>query len=71
MFISSTSVYGNLNREITEEDETFPETESGKALVKVEKLLRNEKEINITILRFGGLIGYERNPGNFLAGKLI
>jgi len=69
LFVSSTSVYGNINKEIAEEDETFPETESGKALAEVEKLLRNETDINITILRFGGLIGYERNPGNFLADK--
>jgi len=69
LFVSSTSVYGNINKEITEEDEINPETESGKALAEVENLLQNEKEINITILRFGGLIGYERNPGNFLAGK--
>lgn len=69
LFVSSTSVYGNSNKEITEEDDVSPGTESGKALAEVEKLLQNQTEINVTVLRFGGLIGYERQPGRFLAGK--
>lgn len=70
LFISSTSVYGNNNKEITETDELNPDTESGKALAEAEMLLTGQNEIKITILRFGGLLGYDKQPGAFLAGKI-
>ena len=69
LFISSTSVYGNSNNILTEKDSANPVTESGKALVEVENLIRNQNEINAAIIRFGGLIGDDRNPGRFLAGR--
>lgn len=69
IFVSSTSVYGNPDKIITEESELNPESDSGKALVEAESLLTSQKNINVTVLRFGGLIGYERNPGKFLAGR--
>lgn len=69
IFISSTSVYGNNNSEVNEDDPAQPETDSGKALVKVEEYLRSEKNIEVTIIRFGGLIGEDRNPANYFAGR--
>lgn len=69
LFISSTSVYGNQNEVITEETIPEPETESGKQLLHVEKLLQNNKHFETTILRFGGLIGEDRHPVKHLAGK--
>ena len=35
-------------------------------LVTIENLFRNSGNIKATIVRFGGLIGYSRNPGKFL-----
>ena len=69
IFVSSTSVYPDLNREVTEDDISEPSKESGKALLKFESLLSSSAEFKTTILRFAGLIGYDRKPGRFLAGK--
>lgn len=69
IFISSTSVYQNTNNWVTEDLENKPEKTSGKAVLAVEKLLKNQLKNNLTILRFSGLIGYDRLPGRFLAGK--
>ncbi|MEM6264162.1 MAG: SDR family NAD(P)-dependent oxidoreductase [Bacteroidota bacterium] len=68
LFISSTSVYGDPDGEITEQSPLTPTSSSGKALVKVEQMLQ-EAFPSITIVRFGGLLGYNRKPGRFLAGK--
>ena len=69
LFVSSTSVYGEMNGTITEETVPKPDTESGKQLLEAELLLQNNPSFKTTILRFGGLIGEDRNPVKFLAGK--
>ena len=69
LFVSSTSVYGDANTVVSEDSETAPETESGKDLVKSEKLLQQNNHFKTTILRFGGLIGGDRNPIAFLSGR--
>jgi nucleoside-diphosphate-sugar epimerase len=69
IFISSTSVYGNINGEVTEEDELTPEKESGKALKLVEKILFNDDSFQKTIIRFAGLIDNDRNPVRYFAGR--
>ncbi len=69
LFISSTSVYGNNNKEVSESDETNPETESGKALKAAEQLLLDQSAYNPVVIRFAGLAGGDRNPGRFFAGK--
>lgn len=69
LFISSTAVYGEANTTVTEETPTAPVTESGRQLVEIENLLLNQTHFKTTILRFGGLIGPDRNPARFLAGK--
>lgn len=71
LFVSSTSVYGDTFpiEERDEESALNPDTEGGKQLVEVEKLLQSNENFQTTILRFGGLIGPERNPAAFLAGK--
>ena len=66
LFVSSTSVYPSLNREVTEEDAVDPESLSGKALLLVEEMLMQESGFQTTVLRFGGLIGYDRNPEHYL-----
>lgn len=69
IFISSTSVYGNTNAEVNEEDPPNPESDSGKVLVRVEEFLKTEKGFEVTIIRFGGLIGIDRNPVYYFSGK--
>ena len=66
IYTSSTSVYPELNREMTEEDEI----NENHALIKVENLLKTLPQ-NITILRCGGLMGGERIPAKYFAGKII
>lgn len=69
LFVSSTSVYAEDNSIVREDSILNPETESGKQLVQVEQLLQSNSNFKTTILRFGGLIGDDRHPIPFLAGK--
>jgi len=69
IFISSTSVYQNTNDEVFETIDVQPEKGSGLAVAAVEKLLQEQLGERLTIIRFCGLIGYDRLPGRFLANK--
>lgn len=74
LFVSSTSVYGDSTinpnmQEITEEVKPTPDTESGQQLVIVEQLLQSNKHFKTTVIRFGGLLGADRHPIKFLAGR--
>lgn len=69
LFISSTAVYGEANAVVDEHTRPFPVTESGKQLLSIEELLLQNPNFKTTILRFGGLIGNDRHPARFLAGK--
>lgn len=68
IFTSSTGVYGDENTIVTEQTPLHPTRRSGKALAKAETLIRNS-ELNWIILRLAGLVGEDRKPGKFLAGK--
>ena len=69
IFVSSTSVYSDDNSIITEETKPNPDTESGRQLLEAEQLLQSNKNFQTTIVRFGGLIGDDRHPIKFLAGR--
>ena len=69
LFVSSTSVYGEDNELITEESPLNPDSEGGRQLAIVESLLQKNTHFETTILRFGGLIGEDRNPVRFLSGR--
>ncbi|TDL99249.1 MAG: dTDP-glucose 4,6-dehydratase [Flavobacteriaceae bacterium] len=63
VFISSTSVYQNSFLEV---DETSPLVDS--PLVEIERMFIKACEkynIQLSIVRFAGLYGYTRRPGNF------
>ena len=64
LFVSSTSVYRSGH--VREEDagKLLPETASGCALLAAENTLT-------TILRCGGLYGYERKPGRFWSARSL
>ncbi len=74
IFVSSTSVYGDSNsfstsHEATEKTKPNPDTESGKQLVIAETLLQSNPHFKTTVIRFGGLLGDDRHPVKFLAGR--
>lgn len=69
LFISSTSVFADDNLIVTKDTIPNPDTESGKQLVITENLLRKNTSFKTTILRFSGLIGQDRHPIKFLAGR--
>jgi len=67
LFISSTSVYPDTNSTVTELT-TPADSLTAQYLVQAEKALQRTG-IPTTILRFSGLIGYDRHPGRFFSGK--
>ncbi len=60
LLISSISVYQFSEIDITEDASL-----NDSPLVEIEKLFKINSKFATTILRFGGLIGYDRNPSNF------
>ncbi len=69
LLVSSTSVYKNANKTHYEADD---EELSPSPLLKIENLFRKNTSFKTTIVRFGGLIGYKRNPGRFFdKGKFV
>jgi nucleoside-diphosphate-sugar epimerase len=70
IFISSTGVYPDQNRVMNEEDVTLPEHSPLPEMVTAENLIQSLRpQCKVTILRLGGLLGYLRNPGKYVAGK--
>lgn len=69
IYISSTRVYGDHNKTVTEFDYPMPDSESGKVLQAAENLFSQENSFKTSIIRFGGLVGTGRHPGRFFAGK--
>ena len=72
LFISSTSVYADdilTAFSVTEETRPFPDSASGKQLLAAERLLQSNPIFSTTIIRFGGLIGVDSHPIQFLAGR--
>ena len=71
IFVSSTSVYPEKPGLVAEVDalEGQAVRSSGNALLKAEKRLLASTDFDTTVLRFGGLYGYERHPIKHLAGR--
>ena len=69
IFVSSTSVYGDEKRVVSEADHLNPSTPSGRALAEIEGFLRQLHQPQTTILRMAGLVGGNRKAGRFFAGK--
>ncbi|ADY53454.1 NAD-dependent epimerase/dehydratase [Pseudopedobacter saltans DSM 12145] len=66
IFISSTSVYTDGNKNVNESDNV----DKNNANFKIEEILRSlPSHFKVTILRLAGLIGPNRHPGKFFAGK--
>lgn len=72
IYVSSTSVYPELNRLVVETDVTEPDESASPALVQAEKSVqRLAPEKLITIVRCGGLMGDDRIPGKYVAGRTV
>ena len=68
LYVSSTSVYEKKNKTVSESE---GEESILNPLLTIENLFRNNNKFETTIVRFGGLIGYSRNPGIFFNNKML
>ncbi|RYM35427.1 hypothetical protein ERX46_00100 [Brumimicrobium glaciale] len=71
IFISSTSVYANNNEEVTEESELEGTRRNSAYLIKAEQMLQDFAKDRLTIIRFAGLVGGDRNPAKYMQGRTI
>lgn len=69
IFISTTSVYGDKSRTVYEYSAVEPVTQSAQAHVDLERIVREVFAKDGAILRLSGLIGGERHPARFMAGR--
>jgi len=67
IYVSSTSVYPENNREAVEADVVTVQQAAAPALVEAEQLVLALG--NASVVRCGGLMGYDRRPGKYVAGK--
>jgi nucleoside-diphosphate-sugar epimerase len=67
IYISSTSVYPDTNKELNENSDVKSD-KSTKRIILAEEELRIKTKLDATILRCGGLMGYDRIPGKYFAG---
>jgi nucleoside-diphosphate-sugar epimerase len=69
IFISTTSVYGDITGIVTEHSPAYAQTQSGQINLAVEGLVSEHFAGRSTIIRPAGLVGKERHPAKYLAGK--
>lgn len=69
IFVSSTGVYPNQNQEeVYSEEELITTQTAGNVIqLKGENIFKGDKAL--TIVRFGGLLGDDRIPGKYVAGR--
>lgn len=68
IYASSTSVYDTRAGDVWEEDVCSAKDSANPTLGAAEELIRTTRN-KWQIVRFGGLMGYERNPGRYFSGK--
>jgi len=71
IYVSATSVYPDIDQQINEDVPVDKDSDRALALWQVENLLTESFPNNTCILRFGGLLGYNRIPGKYFAGKEV
>ena len=71
LFISSTGIYPNANKEVpyTEEDKISQNAAGNSILYRAESLMGTSSTYDLTVLRMGGLMGEDRIPGIYFSGK--
>ncbi|CAG5009049.1 Protein YeeZ [Dyadobacter sp. CECT 9275] len=70
IFISSTGVYPDLNRIVTEDDVKLPEESASPEMVSAENIIQTLRpQRTVSIVRLSGLLGYNRIPGKYVQGQ--
>ncbi|WP_339923688.1 epimerase [uncultured Cyclobacterium sp.] len=69
IYISATSVYPTNNQVAKESDALDINNTGNQALFIAEQILQKDKTYDLTIVRFGGLLGDDRIPGKYFSGK--
>ena len=69
LFTSSTSVFPDISGQFDDGSQLSAETEMGNTLIQAEQCLFQSGISHCDILRLAGLIGKQRHPVKFLAGK--
>ncbi len=69
IYISSTSVYPTNNQESFETAPLNPQDATNKSVLLAEEVLLKNPVFKTTVLRCGGLMGYDRVPGKYFAGE--
>ncbi|GHB68744.1 NAD-dependent epimerase/dehydratase family protein [Persicitalea jodogahamensis] len=71
IYVSSTSVYPELNKTMSEDDVLDPQQSASPHLVEAEQIITGLRKAGktVTILRCGGLMGYDRIPGKYVRGR--
>jgi len=70
IFISSSSVYPNVEKTFTEKEIITTDNSSKSIVYKAEKIFLDSK-LNSIILRCAGLMGYDRIAGKYFANKIL
>ncbi|GAB3798339.1 SDR family oxidoreductase [Spirosoma humi] len=72
IYVSSTSVYPELGRVVVEADVKTPTEAAAPGLAQAEQHIQQlVSPCRTTILRCGGLMGYDRIPGKYVAGRTV
>lgn len=69
IFASSTSVYPDANIEYSESYHLHSAISGSPGILQAENLWLEEKSIQSTVIRFGGLLGVDRIPGRYFSGR--
>jgi nucleoside-diphosphate-sugar epimerase len=71
IFVSSTGIYPEVNS-VEKYSEQFPlslENTGNETIFRAEQLIGKDRKFDLTIVRFGGLMGDDRIPGKYFSGK--
>lgn len=69
IYTSSTGVYGHVSGEVDETFPPLPDRATAQGVWLAERILREQTAADVTILRLAGLVGGNRKPGRFFAGR--
>lgn len=69
IYVSATSVYPDENQKARESDRLNSINTANKALFDSENILWKDRNYDLTVIRFGGLLGVDRIPGKYFSNK--
>lgn len=71
IFVSSTGIYPEISREEEYSEDFFLSLENcgNQTLLKAEQMMDADRDFDLSIVRFGGLMGGDRIPGKYFACK--